>query len=485
MSIKIYNTLTRQKEPFEPLEDKKVKMYVCGPTVWSTIHIGNARTFLFFDVVRRYLQARGYEVRFVENFTDVDDKLIRKAQQLNWTVPQVAEHYIEAFRQDTAALGIRPADIHPRVTEHIPDIIRFIEQLMERGVAYAVDGNVYFRVSAFPNYGRLSRHSMDDLVAGARVEVDEKKENPLDFALWKKAKPGEIAWDSPWGEGRPGWHIECSAMAIRYLGETLDIHAGGSDLRFPHHENEIAQSEALTGRPFARYWMHTAHVTVENEKMSKSLGNVLDVRDLLQRVRPEVVRFWMLSTHYRTPMQYSEAVLEQAARGWERIETMWRNLEFRMSQMENAEGVAKSSDRSAADSSGASGEQPRVWETIQDLKARFDREMADDFNTADALAVVFEAVKELNRYLEQPDVSRPLLEEWKRLFTDWDDVLGLLPFAAPAADDDEEIRALIEEREKARAKKDWATSDRIREELQKRGIVVQDTPQGVRWYRKK
>ncbi|MFO7263046.1 MAG: cysteine--tRNA ligase [Bacillaceae bacterium G1] len=485
MSIKIYNTLTRQKEPFEPLEDKKVKMYVCGPTVWSTIHIGNARTFLFFDVVRRYLQARGYEVRFVENFTDVDDKLIRKAQQLNWTVPQVAEHYIEAFRQDTAALGIRPADIHPRVTEHIPDIIRFIEQLMERGVAYAVDGNVYFRVSAFPNYGRLSRHSMDDLVAGARVEVDEKKENPLDFALWKKAKPGEIAWDSPWGEGRPGWHIECSAMAIRYLGETLDIHAGGSDLRFPHHENEIAQSEALTGRPFARYWMHTAHVTVENEKMSKSLGNVLDVRDLLQRVRPEVVRFWMLSTHYRTPMQYSEAVLEQAARGWERIETMWRNLEFRMSQMENAEGVAKSGDRSAADSSGASGEQPRVWETIQDLKARFDREMADDFNTADALAVVFEAVKELNRYLEQPDVSRPLLEEWKRLFTDWDDVLGLLPFAAPAADDDEEIRALIEEREKARAKKDWATSDRIREELQKRGIVVQDTPQGVRWYRKK
>lgn len=483
MSIKIYNSLTRQKERFEPLERGKVKMYVCGPTVWSTIHIGNARTFLFFDVVRRYLEHRGYDVVFVENYTDVDDKLIRKARELNWTVPQVADHYIEAFRQDTAALGIRPADIHPRVTEHIPDIVRFIEQLIDRGVAYAVDGDVYYRVSAFPDYGKLSQQSIEDLMAGARVEVGEKKENPLDFALWKKAKPGEIAWDSPWGEGRPGWHIECSAMAIRYLGETLDIHAGGSDLRFPHHENEIAQSEALTGRPFARYWMHTGHVTVENEKMSKSLGNVLDVRDLLQRVRPEVVRFWMLSTYYRNPVQYSEALLEQAARGWERIETVWRNLGFRLDRAHWSAAPAEGAAAIEASEDGARI-QPRVWETIQALKTRFDREMSDDFNTADALAVVFDGVKELNRYLEQPDVVPALLAAWKQLFIDWDDVLGILPFAAAPADEDEEIRALIEERQKARARKDWATSDRIRDELNRRGIVVEDTPQGVRWYRK-
>jgi len=482
MSIKIYNSLTRQKETFEPLESGKVKMYVCGPTVWSTIHIGNARTFLFFDVVRRYLKSQGYDVRFVENFTDVDDKLIRKAQELNWTVPQVAEHYIEAFRQDTAALGIRPADVHPRVTEHIPDIIRFIERLIERGAAYAADGDVYYRVSSFSDYGKLSQQSIDDLLVGARVEVGEKKENPLDFALWKKAKPGEIAWDSPWGEGRPGWHIECSAMAMRYLGETLDIHAGGSDLRFPHHENEIAQSEALTGRPFARYWMHTGHVTVENEKMSKSLGNVLDVRDLLKRIRPEVVRFWMLSTHYRNPVQYGEALLEQAARGWERIETTWRNLAFRLSQAENVGATAQDAGPDAAATAPDDG---RARETIATLMRRFEQEMADDFNTANALAVVFDGVKELNRYLEQPDVTPSLLNAWKQLFVAWDDVLGILPFAPAAADDEEEIRALIARRQEARKKKDWATSDRIRDELLKRGIVVEDTPQGVRWYRKK
>ena len=475
MSIKIYNTLTRQKEDFKTLEPGKVKMYVCGPTVWSTIHIGNARTFLFFDVVRRYLTVKGYEVLFVENFTDVDDKLIRKAHELGWTVPQVADHYIEAFKRDTAALGIQPADVHPRVTDHMAEIIQFIEKLVDRGVAYVADGDVYYRVSSFPGYGKLSHQSIEDLLAGARVEIGEKKENPLDFALWKQARPGEIAWESPWGPGRPGWHIECSAMAMRYLGETLDIHAGGSDLRFPHHENEIAQSEALTGKPFARYWMHTGHVTVEQEKMSKSLGNVLDVRDLLRRVRPEVVRFWMLSTYYRNPVQYSEVLLEQAASGWERIQTTLRNLGFRLSQGSDVTDAVAGEQREA---------HPSILDVIRELEERFDREMADDFNTADALAVVFDAVKELNRYLEQRDAATPALEAWKRLFTRWDDILGIFSFEEQAADEDQEIEALIAERQAARARKDWATSDRIRAELQARGIVVEDTPQGVRWYRK-
>lgn len=472
MSIRIYNSLTRQKEVFQTLEPGKVRMYVCGPTVWSTIHIGNARTFLFFDVVRRYLTAKGYDVTYVENFTDVDDKLIRKAQELGWTVQQVADHYIEAFKQDTKALGIRPADVHPRVTEHMEEIIRFIEKLVARGVAYEADGDVYYRVGSFPDYGKLSHQSIDDLLAGARVEIGEKKENPLDFALWKKARPGEAAWDSPWGSGRPGWHIECSAMAMHYLGETLDIHAGGSDLRFPHHENEIAQSEALTGKPFARYWMHTGHVTVEQQKMSKSLGNVLDVRDLLQRVRPEVVRFWMLSTYYRNPVQYSDDLLAQAAGGWERIQTTLRNLDFRLSQ-------------GAAPAAGGQNDANHPhFAVIRELEERFDREMADDFNTADALAVVFDAVKELNRYLEQRSVETPVLLAWKELFSRWDEILGLFPFELQAARDDQEIEALIAERQAARARKDWATSDRIRAELLARGIVVEDTPQGVRWYRK-
>ncbi len=475
MSIKIYNTLTRQKEDFKTLEPGKVKMYVCGPTVWSAIHIGNARTFLFFDVVRRYLTVKGYQVLFVENFTDVDDKLIRKARELGWTVPQVADHYIEAFKRDTAALDIQPADVHPRVTEHMAEIIQFIEKLVERGVAYVADGDVYYRVSSFPGYGKLSHQSIEDLLAGARVEIGEKKENPLDFALWKQARPGEIAWESPWGPGRPGWHIECSAMAMRYLGETLDIHAGGSDLRFPHHENEIAQSEALTGKPFARYWMHTGHVTVEQEKMSKSLGNVLDVRDLLQRVRPEVVRFWMLSTYYRNPVQYSEALLEQAASGWERIQTTLRNLDFRLSQGSDVTDAAAGEPHEA---------HPSILDVIRELEERFDREMADDFNTADALAVVFDAVKELNRYLEQRDVAAPVLEAWKLLFTHWNDIMGIFSFEKQLADEDQEIEALIAARQAARARKDWATSDRIRAQLQARGIVVEDTPQGVRWYKK-
>lgn len=468
MSISIYNTMTRQKEKFEPLHPGKVTMYVCGPTVWSYIHIGNARTFLFFDVVRRYLQFRGYEVIYVENFTDVDDKLIRKAQELGWSVPQVAEHFIQAYQEDTGKLGIQPADVHPRVTEHMEEIIDFIRRLVDKGHAYEADGDVYFRVKSFSDYGRLSQQSIEDLRSGARVEVDEAKEDPLDFALWKKAKPGEIAWDSPWGRGRPGWHIECSAMSMKYLGETLDIHAGGVDLTFPHHENERAQSESLTGKPFARYWMHTGHLTVEDEKMSKSLGNVTNLRQLLQDFRPEVIRLFMLSTYYRHPIQFSVEALKQATAGMERIETTLRNIRHYLE---------------SAPADQADGQPNRhMGEQLESLRERFFSSMDDDFHTANAIAVVFDTVREANRFLAASAGSKSDWQRWLEELSTWCEILGILP----QQDDlllDEEIEEWIRQRQEARARKDWETSDRIREMLMEKGILLEDTPQGVRWRR--
>ncbi len=479
MPLRIFNTLTRLKEEFRPLQEGKVTMYVCGPTVWNLIHIGNARPFLFFDVVRRYLRYKGYEVRYVQNFTDVDDKLIAKARELGITVPQVAQRFIAAYFEDAARLGVEPADAHPCVTDHMANVVTLISRLLEKGCAYEVNGNVYFRVRSFPAYGRLSHQPIEELRSGSRVEVEEEKEDPLDFVLWKRAKEGEIAWPSPWGEGRPGWHIECSAMSMSYLGECIDIHAGGHDLIFPHHENEIAQSESVTEKPFVRYWMHNGHLTIRDEKMSKSLGNVLTVRDVTQRVRPEVFRFFMLSTYYRNPIHFSEELLDQAKAGLERIETAVDNLSFLLSRLE-----------AAAVSPPVAGDvgDGQLCQALERLSQSFDAAMDDDFNTANALSVVFDAVREANRYMADPVHATPEgVRSLLRLFRKWDQTLGLLGVDAGSGGDEDraltadQVRDWIERREEARRQRNWPEADRIRDRLLEQGIAVEDTPQGPRW----
>ncbi|BCU80370.1 cysteine--tRNA ligase [Polycladomyces abyssicola] len=466
MSVQIYNTLTRKKEPLETVHPGKVNMYVCGPTVYNYIHIGNARVFVFFDVVRRYLQYKGYDVKYVQNFTDVDDKLIRTANEEGTTVPEVAERYIRAYFEDMDALGVRRADVHPRATEHIPDMIEAIRELIDKGWAYERDGDVYYRALKKDDYGKLSHQAIADLKAGARIEVNERKEHPLDFALWKKAKPGEIKWDSPWGEGRPGWHIECSVMSRKYLGETLDIHAGGKDLCFPHHENEIAQSEALTGKPFARYWMHNEFVNMGGEKMSKSLGNIVTVYDLRKRYPARVIRYFLISAHYRNPIQFSEEVMDQLKNGLERIDNAWFNLRHRMTAA--TEGPAD----------------PAVKEQLSSLTAQFEAAMDDDMNTANALSVLFEAVKLVNETVAQPVVTLGTLEALKEWMTTFGgEILGLIELEGEDALD-REIEALIEERQQARKRRDFARADAIRDQLAAMGILLEDTPQGVRWRRK-
>jgi cysteinyl-tRNA synthetase len=466
MSVQIYNTLTRKKEPLETVHPGKVNMYVCGPTVYNYIHIGNARVFVFFDVVRRYLQYKGYDVKYVQNFTDVDDKLIRTANEEGTTVPEVAERYIRAYFEDMDALGVRRADVHPRATEHIPDMIEAIRELIDKGWAYERDGDVYYRALKKDDYGKLSHQAIADLKAGARIEVNERKEHPLDFALWKKAKPGEIKWDSPWGEGRPGWHIECSVMSRKYLGETLDIHAGGKDLCFPHHENEIAQSEALTGKPFARYWMHNEFVNMGGEKMSKSLGNIVTVYDLRKRYPARVIRYFLISAHYRNPIQFSEEVMDQLKNGLERIDNAWFNLRHRMNAA--TEGPAD----------------PAVKEQLNSLTAQFEAAMDDDMNTANALSVLFEAVKLVNETVAQPVVTLGTLEALKEWMTTFGgEILGLIELEGEDALD-REIEALIEERQQARKRRDFARADAIRDQLAAMGILLEDTPQGVRWRRK-
>jgi cysteinyl-tRNA synthetase len=465
MTLKVYNTLNRQKEDFISIEPGKVRMYVCGPTVYNYIHIGNGRPVIFFDVVRRYLETQGYEVNYVVNFTDVDDKMIRKAEELGITVLDVAETFIQAFKEDIASLRVREASLNPRVTENIDEIIEFIEGLERKGFAYANGGDVYFRTSKFEEYGKLSHQNLDELQYGIRIHVDERKESPQDFVLWKGAKPGEISWDSPWGLGRPGWHIECSAMVRKYLGDTIDIHAGGQDLTFPHHECEIAQSEALTGKTMANYWLHNAFLNIDNEKMSKSLGNGILIRDLVKKVRPESFRFFMLSAHYRNPLNFSDESLVQAGNGLERIQNSYDNLKHRL-------GIAQA------------GAVPTELATrVHEIATQFQDKMNDDFNTPDAITAVFDLVAEANLYLQQDRVSSSGLQLLIEQLHAFDYVLGIL---GQEADEllDEEIEQLIVERTDARKERNWARADEIRDLLTNKGIYLEDTPQGIRWRRK-
>lgn len=464
MAVKIYNTLTKKKEDFIPLEEGKVKMYVCGPTVYNYIHIGNARPAIVFDTVRRYLEFRGYEVHYVSNFTDVDDKLIKAANELGEEVPVLAERFIKAYMDDITALGCKKADVHPRVTEHMDTIIEFIQTLIDKGYAYEADGDVYFHTRKFEEYGKLSHQSIDELRVGARIAVEEKKKDALDFALWKAAKPGEISWDSPWGKGRPGWHIECSAMARSILGDTIDIHAGGQDLAFPHHENEIAQTEALTGKPFARYWMHNGYININNEKMSKSLGNVVLVRELLQKHDPQVVRFFMLSVHYRNPINFSEELLEKTKAAFGRLKTAYQNLQHRRQASTNLT------------------ENDEEWlEKIRAQREQFIREMDDDFNTANAISVLFELASLANRYLMEKTTAVKVIDAFLKEFDELAGVLGLSLKEEELLD--EEIEALIEKRNEARKNRNFKLADEIRDKLKAMNIILEDTPQGTRWRR--
>lgn len=468
MSIQLYNTLTRRKEEFVPLEPGKVKMYICGPTVYNYIHIGNSRPAIVFDTLRRFLKYRGFDVTFVQNITDVDDKLIRAANEENTTVKELADKYTAAYNEDLAALQVLPPDIQPRVMNTIPEIIEFVAGLIEKGYAYESQGDVYFRTGRFEEYGKLSHQPIEDLQVGARVEVSEKKENPLDFALWKAVKEGEIFWESPWGNGRPGWHIECSAMALKFLGESIDIHGGGSDLIFPHHENEIAQSECLTGKVFARYWLHNGMLNIDNEKMSKSLGNFLLARELINQYGGQIIRFFLLTGHYRGPINFSADLLEQAANGLDRIITSYANVKHRMdtARQEEPNGLAE--------------EQAAV---IKDLRERFIAEMEDDINTANAITVLFDTAKEANLYLRNNNVGIEQLRAYLDLFLEFAQVLGL-QFEVAEELLDEEIEALITERTEARKARNFARADEIRDLLQNKGILLEDTPQGVRWRRK-
>ncbi|QKE74620.1 cysteine--tRNA ligase [Arthrobacter citreus] len=465
MAIQIYNTLTRNKEDFKPLEEGKVKMYVCGPTVYNYIHIGNARPAIVFDTVRRYFEYRGYEVNYVSNFTDVDDKLIKAANELGSDVPTIADRFINAYFEDVQELGCKTATNHPRVMDNMDIIIEFIDELVIKGYAYESEGDVYFKTKEFNGYGKLSHQSIEDLRIGERIEIGEKKEDPLDFALWKAAKPGEISWESPWGKGRPGWHIECSAMAKKYLGETIDIHAGGQDLSFPHHENEIAQSEALSGKTFSNYWMHNGYINIDNEKMSKSLGNFVLVHDIIKIIDPMLLRFFMLSVHYRHPINYSEEILQEAKNGFERIKTAYQNSKHRLESSTNlTEDDAK-------------------WlKEIEDEKAVFVKVMDDDFNTANAISVLYQLVKITNQYLLETHTSTNVLNQLVATFDELSSVLGITLVKEEAMLDDE-IEALIQKRTDARKNRDFALADQIRDQLKEMNIIIEDTPQGIRWKR--
>ncbi|EOH95313.1 cysteine--tRNA ligase [Enterococcus pallens] len=467
--IEIYNTLTREKEVFQPIEEGKIRMYVCGPTVYNYIHIGNARSTIAFDTIRRYFEYRGYEVNYVSNFTDVDDKIIKAAKELSITAPEVADRFIAAFEEDTAALNVKPATLHPRVINHIPDIIEFIAVLIEKDYAYESNGDVYYRTRKFKDYGELSDQSIDELEVGAsqRTGTEQlQKEDPLDFALWKAAKPEEISWESPWGKGRPGWHIECSVMATKHLGDTIDIHGGGQDLEFPHHENEIAQSEAKTGKKFANYWMHNGYVTIgeDDEKMSKSLGNFVTVHDMVKEIDPQVLRFFMATTQYRRPIRYSEATMKDAQANLQRLRTTVENVNFRKDTAE---------DKLADDEQNI--------QAIQALEARFVKEMDDDFNAANGITVVYELAKWLNQYIERAEVSAATLQYGLDMLLQLLAVFGITFETAELLD--EEVDQLIAERNQARKDKNFARSDEIRDLLKDQGIILEDTPQGTRWRR--
>ncbi|MBQ4073914.1 MAG: cysteine--tRNA ligase [Clostridia bacterium] len=459
--MQIYNSQTRKKEEFVPLTPGKVGIYACGPTVYDYFHIGNARPFIVFDVLRRYLTHRGYEVTFVQNFTDIDDKMIRRANEEGITVKELGDRFIAEYYKDAASLGVRPATVHPRATEHMQDIINLVKTLQDKGYAYEVDGDVYFDTQKDQGYGKLSGQNLDDLEAGARIDVDDVKKHPADFALWKAQKPGEPAWESPWGMGRPGWHIECSAMSMKYLGKTFDIHAGGKDLLFPHHENEVAQSECATGQPFARYWMHNGFINIDNEKMSKSLGNFFTVRDIVKEYNPEDVRMFMLSAHYRSPVNFSRDMVAQAHASLQRLYTARDHMLF----------LSKS-----AKDQPLSQEENALLEKIAAHAQRFDDAMDDDLNTADAMGAIFELVKDANVSLNDQS-SKAVIEKILAVLTELTDVLGLL---AKKADDGlpAEIQEMVDARAQARKERNWKRSDELRDALAAAGYLVKDTPQG-------
>ncbi len=458
--MQIYNSMTRKKETFKPIHEGKVGIYACGPTVYNFFHIGNARPFIVFDVLRRYLEYRGYEVTFVQNFTDIDDKMIRRANEEGVTVKDVAEKYIAEYFVDAKALGIRPATVHPRATEHIPQIIALIERLMDKGLAYAVNGDVYYRVRAFPSYGCLCGQNLEDLENGARVNIGEQKEDPLDFALWKAQKPGEPAWESPWGMGRPGWHIECSAMSTTYLGETFDIHGGGKDLLFPHHENEIAQTSGATGKPYVNYWMHNGFINIDNEKMSKSKGNFFTVRDIAKEYDLEAVRMFMLSAHYRSPINFSRELIEAAASSLERLYIARDQLAFLSKNAQEREPSA--------------AERAFMYECGK-AEEKFIAAMDDDLNTADALAALFELVRSVHK-LPQAGVSRAAVQCGQEKMNAICGVLGLLMKQDDGVSP--EVQAMVDERAQARKNKDWKRSDELRDQIKAMGYILEDTPAG-------
>ena len=464
--MKIFNSMSRQKEEFVPIEPGKVRMYACGPTVYNYIHVGNARPIIMFDVLRRYLEYRGYEVTFVQNFTDVDDKIIKRANEEGITSQEVAEKYIQEYFTDAQGLGVRPATVHPKATENIPQIIDMVQTLIDKGYAYPVDnGDVYYRTLKFQGYGKLSHQPIEDLQSGARIAVGEVKENPLDFALWKAAKPGEPAWDSPWGPGRPGWHIECSAMSNRYLGKTIDIHCGGEDLQFPHHENEIAQSEAANGCEFVHYWMHNGFLNIDNRKMSKSLGNFFTVREAAEAYGYETIRLFMLSAHYRSPLNYSADILHQTQNSLDRLYSAADNLKYLAEN--GTEGPVNSAEQAVID-------------TFDSYRERFDAAMDDDFNTANAVSVLFELVRAVNTATTGSEATRAGAQACLDMVHEFTDVLGLL-YSRQEEDLDAKVEQMIADRQAARAAKNWAEADRIRDELKAMGIELKDTKQGVQW----
>ena len=465
MALAVYNDLTRKKETFEPIEKGKVRFYVCGPTVYDFFHIGNARPFVLFDVFRRYLESSGYEVVFVQNFTDIDDKMIRRANEMGITVPELAEKFIGEYFEDADALGIKRATVNPRATHEIDEIIRIVGTLIEKGHAYEKDGDVYFSVASFPEYGKLSKQGIDELKSGARIEVDERKNDPLDFALWKASKPGEPFWESPWGKGRPGWHIECSAMSTKYLGDSIDIHGGGSDLIFPHHENEIAQSECASGCQFVKYWLHNAYIMIDKEKMSKSLGNFMTVRDIRKMFNPLVLRFFLLSAHYRSPINFSKEGLDQAQSALERINNCYSDLKFAAA---NREPCEKDTGLALA---------------VEKASLGYREAMDDDFNTAGGLGCVFDVVRAVNVHLTENDgFCEEGIMAAKNFLESVNCVFGFLN-EDKGCSSDEDIDALLEERANSRKNKDFRRSDEIRDMLAEKGIIIEDTPQGARWKR--
>lgn len=465
--MRIYNTLTRKKEELKTITSGEVKIYACGPTVYNYIHIGNARPLCVFDTLRRYLEFRGYKVKFVQNFTDIDDKIIKKAIEEGTDYKTVSEKYIEEFWKDAKGLNFREATVHPKATENIDEIIEIIKTLVEKGYAYPVEnGDVYFSPKNFSEYGKLSHQPLEDLEAGARINIGELKKDPMDFALWKGAKPGEPYWPSPWGNGRPGWHIECSAMVRRYLGDTIDIHCGGQDLIFPHHENEIAQSECCNGVPFANYWMHNGYINVDNVKMSKSLGNFFTVRDVAEKYGYEPIRYLMISSHYRSPINYSVDIIDQCKASLTRLHTCRDSLDFALNNAGDGE------PENAAE----------IRAQMEARKQQFIEAMDDDLNTADGLAAVFELVRDINVSVLQSG-SKALITEAMKLFDELTGVLGIVYPHEKEETLDDDIEKLIEARQAARKAKNWAEADRIRDELKDKGIVLEDTPQGVKWHR--